>query len=237
MRLRHPLLAAFVALALSGGATAQDTTSEKGKLSYALGYSTGQDMARLIKRGEQFDMATFMKAVQDATAGKEPVVPRDQLQVAVDSMQRREMARAKAEFDKVSADNKTRSEAFLARNRGTPGVQVLPSGLQYRVIEAGSGPRPTQASEVQVQYKTTTPDGQVIADTGQPMAGQPAGPLTIRISEVQMPGLREALLSMPAGSRWEVVLPANLAAGTDQDAGRLVNQALVFDLRLLSVSP
>lgn len=237
MRLRHPLLAVFIALALSGGATAQDTTSDKGKLSYALGYSTGQDIARMLKRGEQFDMATFMKAVEDATAGKEPAVPRDQLQAAVDNMQRRELARARAEFDKVAADNKTRSEAFLARNRSAPGVQVLPSGLQYRVIEAGSGPRPTQASEVKVQYKTTTPDGQVIADTGQPVAGQPGGPLTIRISEVQMAGLREALLSMPAGSLWEVVLPANLAAGTDQNAGRLVNQALVFDLTLVSVSP
>ena len=237
MRLRHPLLAAFIALALSGGATAQDTTSDKGKLSYALGYTTGQDIARMLRRGEQLDMATFMKALEDAAAGKDPAVPADQLHAAMHNMQRRDMARAKAEFDKVSADNKTRSEAFLARNRGTPGVQVLPSGLQYRVIEAGSGPRPTQASEVKVQYKTTTPDGQLIADTGQPMAGQPAGPLTVRISEVQMPGLREALLSMPAGSRWEVVLPANLAAGTDQNAGRLVNQALVFDLTLLSVSP
>lgn len=237
MRLRHPLLAVFIALALSGGATAQDTTSDKGKLSYALGYSTGQDIARMAQRGEQVDMATFMKAVQDATAGKEPAVPRDQLQAAVDNMQRRELARAKAEFDKVAADNKTRSEAFLARNRSAPGVQVLPSGVQYRIIEAGSGPRPTQASQVQVQYKTTTHDGQVIADTAQMVNGQPGQPLTVKLSEVTMPGLREALLSMPAGSRWEVVLPANLAAGTHQNAGRLVNQALVFDLKLVSVSP
>ena len=236
MNLRLLAAATLAALALTAGTVAaQDTTSEKGKLSYALGYSTGQDIARMTKRGEQVDIATLIKAMQDAAAGKEPVVPRDQLQAAVDNMQRRELARAKAEFEKVSADNKTKSEAFLARNRTSPGVKVMPSGLQYRVIENGSGAKPTQASEVQVQYKTSLHDGQTIADTTQPVNGQPGGPLTVKISEVAMPGLREALLNMNAGSRWEVVLPANLAAGTGQDAGRLVNQALVFDLKLVSV--
>ena len=236
MKLRLLAAATLAALALTAGTVAaQDTTSDKGKLSYALGYSTGQDIARMVKRGEQVDMATMIKAMQDAAAGKEPAVARDQLQAAVDNMQRREMARAKAEFDKVSADNKTKSEAFLARNKTAPGVKVLPSGLQYRVIENGSGAKPTQASEVQVQYKTSLHDGQTIADTTQPVNGQPGGPLTVKISEVAMPGLREALLNMTAGSRWEVVLPANLAAGTGQDAGRLVNQALVFDLKLVSV--
>ena len=98
------LAAAALLASVPGTANAQDTTSDRGKLSYALGYSTGQDIARMLKRGEQFDMATFMKAVEDAAAGKEPAVPREQLQAAVDNMQRRELARAKAEFDKVAAD-------------------------------------------------------------------------------------------------------------------------------------
>jgi peptidylprolyl isomerase len=114
-------------------------------------------------------------------------------------------------------------------------VKVLPSGLQYRVIDTGTGAKPTQASEVQVQYKTSLPDGQTIADTTQSTNGQPASPLSVKISEVAMSGLREALLNMPAGSRWEVVIPANLARGSGPDAGRLANQALVFDLKLVSV--
>ena len=213
MKLRLLAAATLAALAFAAGtAAAQDTTSEKGKLSYALGYSTGQDIARMVKRGEQADMATLIKAMQDAAAGKEPAVAGEQLQAAIDNMQRREMARAKAEFDKLSADNKTKSEAFLARNRTAPGVKVLPSGLQYRVIDAGSGPKPTQASEVQVQYKTSLPDGQTIADTTQSVNGQPAAPLTVKISEVQMKGLREALLNMPAGSRWPRSSPRSPSA-------------------------
>jgi len=235
MTLRPTLLAAFAALAFAGTSAAQDTTSDKGKLSYALGYSTGKDIAQLTQGGEQVDMATLIKALQDAAAGKSPAVPPDQLQAAIDNMQRRQMARAKAEFERVAADNKTNSEAFLARNRSAPGVRVLPSGLQYRVIEAGTGPQPTQASEVRVQYKTSLPNGQTIADTSLAMGGQPAGPLTVSISEVNMPGLREALLNMPAGSRWEVVLPPDLASGSGPDAGRLVNQALIFDLKLVDI--
>ena len=235
MTLRPTLLAAAAALVLAGTSAAQDTSSDKGKLSYALGYATGKDIAQLVQSGEQVDMATLVKAMQDAAAGKSPAVPPDQLQAAIDNMQRRQVARSKAEFERVAADNKTNSEAFLARNRSAPGVKVLPSGLQYRVIEAGSGPRPTQASEVRVQYKTSLPNGQTIADTTQAMNGQPPGPLTVKISDVDMPGLREALLAMPAGSRWEVVLPPGLARGSSPDAGRLVNQALVFDLKLVDI--
>jgi len=236
MKSRPFAMATLATLALTAGtASAQDATSETGKLSYALGYKTGMDIAQLRTSGEQIDLDTLVRAIQDAAAGKEPAVSTEQLQAAIDNMQRREMARAKAEFDKVAADNKTQSEAFLARNKTAPGVQVMPSGLQYRVIDAGTGPKPTQASEVQVQYKTSLPDGQTIADTTHSAGGPPAGPLTVKISEVAMAGLREALLNMPAGSRWEVVLPANLARGSGPDAGRLANQALVFDLTLVSV--
>jgi peptidylprolyl isomerase len=236
MRFRH-LAAALVLFAMAGGSLAQDTTSEKGKLSYALGYQTGRDIAQLARRGETVDMATLINALQDGAAGKDPAVPAEQLQVAVDSMQRRQLARDKAAFDQTAADNKTRSEAFLARNRQAPGVQVLPSGIQYRVLRAGTGTRPTQGSEVQVHYTTRLPDGQVLAETRTNGAGQASGPLSVRIAEVQMQGLKQALLAMDAGARWEVVLPPALASGTGPDAGRLVNQALVFDIELVSIRP
>ncbi len=231
-----PLLAAFIALALAGPAAAQDTTSDAGKLSYALGYSTGNEILGMRARGEQVDVATFIKALQDATAGREPAVPIEQLQAAAQDMQRREMARAKAEFQKLAARNKAASDELLARHRTMPGVQVLPSGVQYSILEAGSGPRPTASSEVQVQYRTSLSDSEVVADTARAPGAQ-SGAQTLRISEVELPGMREALLAMPAGSHWEVVVPGNLAAGTGQNAGRFVNQAMVIDLRLISVKP
>ena len=66
-------------------------------------------------------------------------------------MQQRLQAKAKAAFDKAAADNKTKSDAFLAQNKAKPGVKTLPSGAQYRIIETGNGAKPTLASSVELE--------------------------------------------------------------------------------------
>jgi FKBP-type peptidyl-prolyl cis-trans isomerases 1 len=236
MKLRL-LAASLAALTLASGAvSAQDLTSERGKLSYAIGYNTGVELAELSARGESVDVNTVIKAIQDAYARKEPAVPVDQLRAAVEAMQQRQQAKLQEEFNKLAAANKAASDSFLAQNRGKPGVQVLPgSTVQYRVIESGNGAKPTQASEVELNYKGMLPDGTVLVDTSQPPEGQQAGPVKMKVSQIPLPGLREALLQMPAGSRWEVVLPGDKAYGTDIRAGRMANQAVIFDIKLLSV--
>ncbi len=232
MKLRL-LAAALAAITLTvGAASAQDMTSERGKLSYALGYDLGRNLA---ESGESIDVSTVIKAVQDGYGKKEPGVPVDQLRVAVESMQKRQQAKMQAEFNKLAADNKARSDAFLAQNRGKAGVRALPSGVQYRVVETGNGAKPSQASDVQITYKGTLPDGTVLIDTNQAREGQPAGPVSMKVNQIPLVGLREALTQMPAGSRWEVVLPGNVAYGTDMQAGRMANQAVVFDVKLVSV--
>lgn len=236
MKLRLLVAATLAALTLTAGAvSAQDTTSEKGKLSYAIGYKTGIDIARLQARGEQVDINTVIKALQDAVAKKDPAVPAEQLGQSIENMQKRLAAKAKAEFDKMAAENKTKSDTFLAQNKGKSGVKTLASGVQYRVIEAGNGAKPTQASQVQISYKGTLPDGRVIVDTAQAAPNQPAGPVTIKVSEIPLSGLREALQLMPTGARWEVVMPGNAAYGTTIEAGEMANQAVVFDVKLVSV--
>lgn len=232
MKLRL-LTAALAALTLTAGvATAQDMTSEKGKLSYALGYDLGRNLA---ESGEVIDVNTVIKAVQDGYAKKEPGVPVDQLRVAVENMQKRQQAKMQAEFNKLAADNKSRSDAFLAQNKAKSGVKTLPSGVQYRIVETGNGAKPNQTSDVQLQYKGSLPDGTVLIDTSQAREGQPAGPVSLKVSQIPLVGLREALTQMPAGSRWEVVLPGDKAYGTDIQAGRMANQAVVFDVKLVSV--
>ena len=232
MKLRL-LAAALAALTLTAGAAAaQDTTSEKGKLSYALGYDLGRNLA---ESGEAVDLATVTKAVQDGYAKKEPSVPVDQLRVAVEGMQKRQQAKMQAEFNRIAADNKTKSDAFLAQNKAKAGVKTLPSGVQYRVVEAGSGAKPTQASDVQLTYKGSLPDGTVLVDTSRAQEGQPAGPISLKVSQIPLVGLREALTQMPTGARWEVVIPGDKAYGTTMQAGRMANQAVVFDVKLVSV--
>ncbi len=231
------LAASLAAMTLvSAAVSAQDTTSERGKLSYAIGYNTGNELAELTARGEAVDVNTVIKAIQDAYAKKQPAVPVDQLRAAVESMQKRQQAKMEAEFAKVAGENKSQSDTFLAQNRAKQGVQTLPgSTVQYRVIENGSGAKPTQASDVQINYKGSLPDGTVFVDTAQPQEGQQAGPVTMKISQIPLVGLREALLQMPTGARWEVVLPGDKAYGTTIQAGRMANQAVVFDVKLVSV--
>jgi len=234
------LAAAAIAVLLTGPGTvqAQDTTSEKGKVSYALGYRAGMDIARVVGSGEQLDMATVMKAFQDAASRKDPAVPPEQLGSALQAMQGRMVAKSKAEMEKRAADNKTKGDAFLAQNKYKAGVKVLASGVQYRVIEPGNGEVPREANQITVEFKSTLSDGTVISDTMVASQGQPAGPVTVRLSEIPLPGLREALQIMPTGARWEVVLPGNAAHGSSiERAGEMANQVVIFNIKLIKVGP
>jgi peptidylprolyl isomerase len=233
MKFRLIAVAAAALVVSAGIASAQDTSTEKGKLSYALGYQYGQELQGLIARGEQLDIAALVKGVQDSAAKKEPTVNVDQLRTAVQNFQKREQGRmeqAKAEWDKQAAENKTKSDAFLTANRGKAGVKVLPSGVQYRVIETGTGAKPTLASTVEVEAAGPFPMGQ------RPPQAQPAQKMpTVKVSEIQLVGIREALLQMPAGSKWEVTIPADKAYGANPGTGFPPNVAVQFEVKLVSV--
>ena len=159
MKLR--LLAATVAaLTLTAGlAVAQDTTSEKGKLSYCLGYDLGRSLA---ESGEPVDVNTLVRPCRTVTPRssrrcRRPAAPGGR---GVQKRQQAKAQQAKAAFDKAAAENKTKSDAFLAQNKAKSGVKVLPSGVQYRVIENGTGAKPTQASNVSLEVGGPYPFGQ-----------------------------------------------------------------------------
>lgn len=233
LRLLAATLAAMTLVA--GSAFAQTTPApDKNALSYALGYDLGRN---LVESGEAVDINTVVKALQEGYGKKEPTVPVAQLRTAVETMQKRQMEKAKAAFDKASAENKTKSDAFLAQNKSKAGVQSLPGGIQYRVIEAGSGAKPTQASNVTMQYKGSLSDGRTFVDTFSPQQGQTTAPapMAIKVSEIPLPGLREAIVQMPTGARWEVVLPADKAYGNSPQSPIGPNQAVVFEVKLVSV--
>ena len=227
MKLRL-IAAAVAALALTAGnAVAQDTSTEKGKLSYALGYQLGRET---IESGEVLDLATMTKALQDGYAKKDPAVPVDQMRDAYQDMQKRLQAKAKAAFDKAAAENKTKSDAYLAQNKAKAGVKTLASGVQYRVIENGTGPKPTQASTVELEVAGPFPWGQ------QPTPAPAAQKMNAtKLSEIEIPAIREVLLMMPQGSKWEVVLPPEKAFGNDPRSPFPPNVAVQFEIKLTSV--
>ncbi|KRG72558.1 peptidylprolyl isomerase [Stenotrophomonas terrae] len=232
MKLRS-IAVAVAALAVTGTAFAQDIASEKGKLSYYFGYDYGNNLAELTGRGEQLDIASVVKGLQDAYAKKQPAITADQLKPAVEAFQRREQSRAqaaKAEYEKAAAENKTRSDQFIAANKAKAGVQTLASGVQYRVIEAGAGAKPTQASTVALEVAGPFPYGQ------RPTEARPAQSIpSIKLSEVEMAAMRETLLQMPAGAKWEVTLPPEKAYGADPRTPFPPNVAVQFEIKLVSV--
>jgi len=99
-------------------------------------------LANLARRGEQLDVDSVVKGVRDAIARTEPSITSEQLRPALEAFQKREQTRAeasRAEFERVAAENKTRSTQFLASNGAQEGVKTLAGGVQYKVLEAGSG--------------------------------------------------------------------------------------------------
>ncbi|KAF1710483.1 peptidylprolyl isomerase [Pseudoxanthomonas kalamensis DSM 18571] len=234
MKLRL-LSASLLALTLAAGSAFAQTTPppDRNALSYALGYDLGRN---LIESGESIDLATVTRALQDGYAKKDPAVPVEQLRTAFQTMEKRQQEKAEAAFNKLATENRAKSTAFLNQNKAKAGVQTLPSGVQYRVIEAGTGAKPNQASTVTLQYRGALTDGRVFADTYSPPAGQAApAPTPMKVSEIPLQGLREALVLMPAGSRWEVVMPANTAYGNTRQSPIGPEQAVVYDIKLLTV--
>jgi len=232
MKLR-PIAVAIATLGLAGSAFAQDLTSEKGKLSYYFGYDYGNNLAELTERGEQLDVNSVVKGIQDALAKKQPAITGEQLKPALEAFQKREQARAeqaRAQYEKVAAENKTRSDQFIAGYKGQAGVQTLPSGVAYKVLENGTGAKPTQASTVELEVAGPFPYGQ------RPEQARQAQKIpAIKLSEIEMAAMREVLVQMPAGAKWEVALSPDKAYGADPRTGFPPNVAVVFEIKLVSV--
>ena len=227
MKLRLIAVVVTALVLTAGHAVAQDTSSEKGKLSYALGYDLGRNAS---ESGEQLDVNTIVKGLQDGYAKKQPAVPVEQLKTAVQNMQQRQQAKAKAEYEKAAAANKTKSDGYIAANRSKAGVKTLPSGVQYRVIETGNGAKPSQANTVQLEVAGPYPWGE------RPTPARPAQPIAaVKVSEIEMPAMREVLQQMPAGSKWEVTLPSDKAYGADPRTPFPPNVAVQFEVKLISV--
>ena len=229
MKLRLLAAAALAALTLSatGLASAQDTSSAKGKLSYALGYQLGREA---VESGEALDLNTITKALQDGYAKKEPAVPIDDMRNAYQDMQKRLQLKAKAAFDKAAAENKTRSAAYIAESKTKPGVKLLADGVQYRILETGNGAKATPSSTVELEVSGPYPWGQ------KPTPAQPAQKMpATKVTEIEMPAIREVLALMPQGSKWEVTLPPEKAFGNDPRSPFPPNVAVVFEIKVLSV--
>ncbi|BCA94995.1 outer membrane protein MIP [Legionella antarctica] len=215
---------------MSTAMAAPDATSlatDKDKLSYSIGADLGKNFKT---QGIDINPEALAKGMQDGMSGTQLILTEQQMKDVLNKFQKDLMAKRSAEFNKKSDENKSRGEAFLKENKSKTGVIVLPSGLQYKIIDSGTGAKPGKTDTVTVEYTGHLIDGTVFDSTEK--TGKPA---TFQVSQV-IPGWTEALQLMPAGSTWEIYVPANLAYGSRSVGGPIgPNETLIFKIHLISV--
>jgi FKBP-type peptidyl-prolyl cis-trans isomerase FklB len=201
--------------------------TQKEKFSYALGMKMG---GNLKKQDVPVDPNILARGVKDALAGGKTLMTDDEAQAALTDMQN-DMRKKQQEKQQVAgAANKKEGETFLASNKGKEGVVTLPSGLQYKIIKDGTGPKPSATDSVVCNYRGTLIDGKEFDSSYK--RGQPA---TFPVNGV-IKGWTEALQLMPVGSKWQLFIPADLAYG-DRGAGPDIgpDATLIFEVELVSI--
>jgi FKBP-type peptidyl-prolyl cis-trans isomerase FklB len=196
-----------------------------------LSYSIGSDLGKNFKRQSiEINPAIMAKGITDAMGNDKSLMTDDQMKEVLAQFQKDVMAKRNAEFSKKSTENKAVGDKFLSENKAKSGVVALPSGLQYKIIKNGSGAKPSKEDMVTVEYTGHLINGEVFDSTAK--TGKPA---SFKLSQV-IPGWTEALQLMPAGSTWEIYVPATLAYG-DRNVGGPIgpNETLIFNIHLISV--
>ena len=191
------------------------------KFSYGLGMGIGQN---LLSMGvKDMNVEDFVKALKDVLTGAKTDMSHSEAQQVVNDHFRK-LA------EEAYAQNKASGEAFLAENAKKEGVTVLPSGLQYEVIAAGCGKKPSATDRVQCHYEGTLIDGTIFDSSIK--RGEPA---VFGVNQV-IKGWVEALQLMQEGAKWRLYIPYDMAYG-EHGAGEMIPpySALVFDVELIKV--
>ena len=209
-------LIALVALFAAGSAVAQDTTSDKGKLSYAIGFQIGSGLA---DRKMDVDIATVTRALQDAYAKKPPAVPEAAMRDALSKLE----AKSKADMDKTLADNKRDADAFMAANRAKKGVVALPGDVQYRVIEEGTSRAVQGGTDLTFHVRVSNSSGRELQSS---FVGEPVKAKVADIGKMFGPKVPDVVNKMKTGDHWTIYLPPDPNTG---------NQVLVLELKIIDV--
>lgn len=189
-----------------------------------VGYSLGVLLANSLKQQglEKLDLNLVMLGLKDAI--------RDSATLDVNTANQFVNTYMLQEKENQKMVNSEESKKFLADNAKQEGVVVLPSGLQYKILQAGTGAIPKATDQVKVHYHGTLTNGTVFDSSVQ--RGEPA---TFGVTQV-IQGWVEALQLMPVGSRWRLFIPSELAYG-ERGAGGMIkpNSALIFDVELIDI--
>lgn len=200
--------------------------TEMQKVSYSIGTILG---GQFKQQGLDIQYDAFIQGIKDVLGGKELAISEQEMQMIMMAFGKKAEAKMKEKQDAAGSVNTKEGTAFLAENAKKPGVKVLPSGLQYKVIKEGTGPKLKATDNFKALYKGSLIDGTVF-DSSEKHGGEP---LDMPVNRV-IPGWTEALQLMPIGSKWILYIPGDLAYGP-RGGGALIgpNATLVFEIELL----
>jgi FKBP-type peptidyl-prolyl cis-trans isomerase len=203
--------------------------TQKEKASYAIGMNIAQGMK---KNSIEIDPASLLRGMQDTLSGGKTLLTDQEAQATIMAIQNDVRNKQQAQRQLAGETNKKEGDAFMTANKTKEGVVTLPSGLEYKILKAGDGPKPTASDSVVCHYRGTLLDGKEFDSSYK--RGQPA---TFGVTQV-IKGWTEALQLMPVGSKWQLFIPSDLAYG-DRGAGADIgpNATLIFEVELLSIKP
>ena len=216
----------------SGTARAKSATpltlkTQNDKASYAVGLGLGKSLKR---DGVDVDPAIVSRGLRDALAGGKTLLTDDEVKTTMTAVQADVRKRQEAKLQVAGETNKQEGEAFLAANKTQEGVVALPSGLQYKILKEGTGPKPAATDSVVCNYR-----GTLLNNAEFDSSYKRGQPITLPVNGV-IKGWTEALQLMPVGSTWQLFVPSELAYGARGAGGAIgPNATLVFEIELLSI--
>jgi FKBP-type peptidyl-prolyl cis-trans isomerase FklB len=217
------VVAVFASVAFTGGAVAAPLTTDKQKFSYTVGVQIGQSLKRDAK---DIDVDVVTRAIKDVLGDKKLQLSQEDMQKTMEAFQQKQQLKQASVGDK----NEKVGAEFLAANKKKEGVIETASGLQYKVIKAGSGDMAKATDTVVVHYK-----GTLINGTEFDSSYKRNEPTSFRVNQV-IQGWQEALQLMNPGAKYQLAIPGKLAYGPRGAGGQIgPNETLLFDVELLEI--
>ena len=229
--MKKTLIAVSTALMLTSFSVSADSpklSSEDDKLSYALGMLIGE---RILKQySEDIDYYILLEGMRAQHQGNETAMTMDEVNVVMQASEEKAAEAAEAAAKEAAAVAIAKGQAFMLQNKSVEGVMTTESGIQYQVLKAAEGRKPSATDMVKVHYKGTTIDGKTFDSSYD--RGQPA---EFGLNQV-IPGWTEGVQLMSEGSKYKFVIPSSMAYG-DQGAGQSIGpgETLIFEVELLEI--
>jgi FKBP-type peptidyl-prolyl cis-trans isomerase len=215
------LVAAPVGFVLADDALSLD--SDTARINYSLGHQIGNDLKR---QGIEWSEPAMVKGIEDAISDTEPMMKPEEMLSTLMELKRTIVAEQKQKAEEQAMATAEEGENFLDENAKKPGVVTTKSGLQYQILEEGSGKSPSATDTVTVNYRGTRIDGAEFDSSYKR-----GNPLSFPLNGV-VQGWTEGLQLIKEGGKIKLFIPPELAYG---NRGPLANQTLVFDVELISV--